>query len=68
MRSTIEIDESLIREAKSLTGVKTKKELVELSLRELVRKKRLEHLIGLYGTSPIDLTLKDVEKFRKDEP
>lgn len=67
MRATIDIDEKLMEEAKKLTMVKTKKELINLSLKELIRKKRIEHLISLYGTSPVDLTLKDVEKLRKDE-
>jgi Arc/MetJ family transcription regulator len=67
MRATIEIDDKLVEEAKRLTSVKTKKELINLSLRELIRKKRIEHLLSLYGASPIDLTLKDVERFRKDE-
>lgn len=67
MRSTVEIDDKLFESAKKLTGIKTKKELINLSLRELVRKKRIEHLLSLYGTSPIDLNLEDVEKFREDE-
>ncbi len=67
MRSTIDIDDKLLEEAKKLTSIKTKKELLNLSLRELIRKKRIEHLLSLYGSSPIDLTLEDVEEFREDE-
>lgn len=67
MRATLDIDERLIEEAKRITGVKTKKELINLSLRELIRKKRIEHLISLYGSSPVDLTVRDIEKFREDE-
>lgn len=66
MRSTIDIDDRLIEEAKKLTAIKTKKELINLSLKELIKKKRIEHLISLFGTSPIDITLNDVEKFRED--
>ena len=68
MRATIDIDDKLIKEAKKLTAIKTKKELINLSLKELIRKKRIEHLISLFGTSPIDITLSDVEKFREDGP
>lgn len=68
MRSTIDIDEKLIEEAKKLTRVRTKKELIRLSLQELVRKKRREHLIGLFGSGIIDTSLEDVEKWREDEP
>ncbi|MEW6408687.1 MAG: type II toxin-antitoxin system VapB family antitoxin [Nitrospirota bacterium] len=66
MRATIDIDDNLIEEAKKLTAVKTKKELINLSLKELIRRKRIEHLISLFGTSPIDIILRDVEKFRED--
>jgi Arc/MetJ family transcription regulator len=67
MRATIDIDDKLLEEAKKLTSIKTKKDLINLSLRELIRKKRIEHLLSLYGTSPVNLTPEDVEKFRKDE-
>lgn len=67
MRATIDIDDKLMEEAKKLTMVKTKKELINLSLKELIRKKRIEHLLSLFGKSPIDISLRDVEKFRKNE-
>jgi Arc/MetJ family transcription regulator len=67
MRATIDIDDKLMEEAKKLTMVKTKKELLNLSLKELIRKKRIEHLLSLFGSSPIDISLRDVEKFRKNE-
>ncbi len=67
MRATIDIDEKLLEEAKKLTSIKTKKELINVLLRDLIKKKRIEHLLSLYGTSPIDITLEDVEKFRTDE-
>ena len=67
MRATIDIDEELFAEARRLTSARTKKELINLSLRELIRRRKLEHLLGLYGTSPVDLTPLDVEKSRRDE-
>lgn len=67
MRATIDIDDKLFQEAKRLTSLKTKKEIINLSLRELIRRKKLEHLLGLYGTSPITLTIREVERFREDE-
>ena len=67
MRTSIHIDDKLIQEAQKVTSVKTKKALIDLSLKELVRRKRLEHLISLYGTNPIDLTLKELEESREDE-
>jgi len=67
MRSTIDINEKLLREAQKITGVKTKKELVNLSLGELIKKKRKEHLISLFGSSVLDIGLEDVERLRKNE-
>ncbi len=67
MRSTIDIDEKLLQEAQKITGAKTKKELVNLSLGELIKKKRKEHLISLFGSSVLNIGLEDVEKLRKDE-
>lgn len=37
MRTNIEIDEALMREALAATGLKTKKDAVELGLKTLVR-------------------------------
>lgn len=67
MRATIEIDEDLFREAKRLTSAKTKKELIRISLQELIRRKRVEHLLGLWGTSPITSTLDELARSREDE-
>jgi Arc/MetJ family transcription regulator len=67
MRMTIAIDDRLFEEAKKLTDVKTKKELINLSLRELIRRKRQQHLAGLYGCGLVDLTVEDVEELRRDE-
>lgn len=66
MRSTIDIDNELIEEARALTGAKTKKEVVAYSLRELIRKKRREHLAGLFGSKLLDLNPGDIEKMRED--
>jgi Arc/MetJ family transcription regulator len=67
MRSTIDINDELIEEAKALTGAKTKKAVVEHSLRELIRKKRREHLAGLFGSAVLDIGPDDVEKMREDD-
>ncbi len=67
MRATVDIDEKLFNEAKQITKIKTKKELIKVSLSEIIRQKRLEHLISLFGASPIDITQEDLEEFRKDE-
>jgi len=67
MRSTVDINEELLEEAKALTGARTKKEVIALSLRELIRKRRREHLAGLFGSSILKVSPDDIEKMREDE-
>jgi Arc/MetJ family transcription regulator len=49
MRSNIEIDDGLIREALRLTGLRTKREAVDLALRELVNRHRRLGVLKLRG-------------------
>ena len=65
MRTTIDIDDELLEEARKLAPSATKKELIHLSLRALIRRGKIERLLGLYGTSPVELTAEDVVKYRK---
>ncbi|MEI6207719.1 MAG: type II toxin-antitoxin system VapB family antitoxin [Desulfuromonadales bacterium] len=67
MRATIAIDDALFKEAFSLSSVKTKKELINLSLQEFVRKKRLEHLAGMYSSDAVILTCEELEEYRADD-
>ena len=49
MRTNIEIDDKLMKEAMRRANTKTKKETVEAGLRMLVRLKRQEGIRGLRG-------------------
>jgi Arc/MetJ family transcription regulator len=49
MRTNIEIDDDLMTEARRLTGVKTKREAVDLALRELVARHRRLGILDLRG-------------------
>ncbi|MBI5026670.1 MAG: type II toxin-antitoxin system VapB family antitoxin [Nitrospirae bacterium] len=64
MRATIEIDDRLFEEAKKLTSVKTKKELINLSLRELIRRKKIEHLFLYPFLVVLDFNSSFVIKFK----
>jgi Arc/MetJ family transcription regulator len=44
MRTNIVIDEALMKEALQLTGLKTKKDAVELGLKTLIRLKKQENI------------------------
>ncbi|MCG6939894.1 MAG: type II toxin-antitoxin system VapB family antitoxin [Thiohalocapsa sp.] len=54
MRTNIVLDEDLVKEAMAITGAKTKREVVDRALREMIaRAKRLD-LMDLYGSDGID--------------
>ena len=49
MRTNIVLDDKLLEEAFSLTGVRTKRDLVHLALSELVRARRRKDILELAG-------------------
>jgi Arc/MetJ family transcription regulator len=49
MRTNIEIDDDLMREAMELAGTKSKRETVDLALRELVARYRRLGILSLRG-------------------
>lgn len=49
MRTNIEIDDDVMREAQRLTGTRTKRETVDLALRELVARNRRLGVLDLRG-------------------
>lgn len=65
MRMSISLDEKLLEEAKSILGKKTKKEVIEEALQEIVRKKRREEAIEHAGKIKIDIDLKELLRLRE---
>ncbi len=49
MRTNIEIDDTLMSDALAMTGVRTKKEAVELALKTLIRLKKQERIKQFKG-------------------
>ena len=62
MRTTLNLDEELVRELMQTTSAKTKTEAIHLAMKELVRRKKLEKLKALSGKIRIDLDMKTREK------
>jgi hypothetical protein len=62
MRTTLDIPDPLIEEARRLLGFKSKTDTVIVSLQELIRRKRIDELKSLLGS--IDLEI-DVESSRR---
>lgn len=64
MRTNIEIDDKLMADALQATGLKTKREAVELGLKTLLRLRRQEEVRAFRGK--LDWT-GDLETMRLDE-
>lgn len=64
MRTNIVIDDQLMRDALKATGLRTKKEAVELGLRTLLRLQQQGDIRRLRGTLTWD---GDLEKMRTDQ-
>lgn len=67
MRTTVDIDERLIREAMALLSVNTKREAVQHSLEALVRQARRRRLRSKLGNIELDITLEELHEMRRDE-
>ena len=66
-KTTVLIDEVLIKEALRATNLKTKKSVIELGLKELLRIKNRELLRRELGTFDIDLSLEELSRKRAEK-
>ena len=66
MRTTLEIDDRLMKQALALTKAKTKRELIHRSLEALIRQQRTDRLLGKLGRFPLELTPRTLTKLRAD--
>jgi hypothetical protein len=57
MRTTLDIPEALIEEARRLLGFKSKTDAVVLSLQELIRRRRIDELKQMMGSVDLELDL-----------
>jgi Arc/MetJ family transcription regulator len=63
-RTNIEIDESLMRKARRLTRLKTKRQIVQKALELLVRSETRKGILEYYGSGIWQGTLKTVRRNR----
>ncbi len=66
MRTTLDIDDKLLKRARALTDAKTKKELIHRSLEAFIRQQKTGRLISKLGRLPLRLTPKRLAKLRAD--
>ncbi len=57
MRTTLDIPEPLLEEARRVLGFRSKTDTVVLSLTEIIRRRRIEELKGLLGKVRLDVDL-----------
>ena len=63
-RTNIELDEKLVQQAMRLFGKKTKKELVNFALNELIRRERAKGILSLEGKVKWEGDLREMRRGR----
>ena len=65
-RRTVTLDERLLEEARRLSGAKTKREALEIALRQFVSRMRRQEIIAHAGTVELSLTQEELQESRED--
>ena len=65
-RMTVTLDERLLEEACRLSGAKTKREALEIALRQFVSRLRRREIIAHAGTVELSLTQEELQKSREE--
>ena len=67
MRTTIDIDDELLKEVMEKSGAKSKKNAIVTAMKDYLRLKRREELKNLIGNcDKFNLDLKDLRKMRNE--
>lgn len=66
MRTNIVLDDALVDEAFKISHAKTKRELIDMALKEFVTNHKRKNLMDLYGQDGIDPDY-DYKKLRENE-
>lgn len=66
-RTNIELDEKLLAEGMKLFKMRTKKELVNFALRELIRKEKIKGILELEGKIEWEANLKKMRRKRFED-
>ncbi len=64
MRLSVDVDPELLKEAKELAGVRTKREAIEIALREMILRRRLKDIAGLEGSGLVEIDLDLLREWR----
>ncbi|MCZ6547171.1 MAG: type II toxin-antitoxin system VapB family antitoxin [Candidatus Binatia bacterium] len=63
-RTNIELDEKLVKEGMRLFNKKTKKELINFALREVIRREKVKGILALEGKVMWEGDLREMRKGR----
>jgi len=66
-KTTVVIDDALLKEAMKVIGAKTKKQAINAGLKELVRRRNLEALRQEAGTYDLALSSDELERLRNEQ-
>jgi len=64
MKTLIDIDEDILEKAMKISGVRTRKEAVNLALEEFIKGQLREQLKGMAGSGALDMSLAEIKKLR----
>ena len=64
MKTLVDINEHILKEAMKLSEAETKKEVITLALKELIKSKLREKLIQSAGSGIIETELSDLKRIR----
>lgn len=65
MKTLVDINESILKEAMEVSEARTKKEVITLALEELVKSRLRQKLKGLAGSGIIETRLSDLKRMRQ---
>ena len=57
MRTTLDLPEALVEEARAAIGAQSKTDTIIFALRDVIRRRRIEELKGLLGRVQLDVDL-----------
>lgn len=67
MRTTLDVDPELLAEAEKITGETSPSKVVNVALRELIRRQKLKGLRDLLGTMDLEDNWKELEEQELEE-
>ena len=65
MRLSVTVDPKLLEVAKSVAGLRTKREVIEVALREMILHRRLQDLANLEGSGLIETDLEQLIQWQE---